>query len=735
MYQCFSLKARYGSTATVGHLAESKGSENLFPIKQRSASHEFISPILPIENIQSPIKIRNSISADSQLNASCSSSDENLSLALGKRYSGKFCYLSGVHADLLPLSFDHNFVSVKTTTMASKHLPPIRELSQSKTLGKGCELKEESQSSENTLTGNPRVMISPDSVQPQIRTENLLSPAEIERQNRLRSRLLLSTISSCDLPDLNTTVTKNSLKPPFLIRAQDGSDTTSPLSSPSTSSHDDDEAKSVSLMSRGQYSSLPPSLRSSSNRNRRKPSKIGVAESTTTSDEVNAVPTMSNRRMPKKKSVSMASLVGSKESDSEDSKNLRASEVDRRLLYGHTTVMSHDSLNIPSALTKSRSLACLAAATMSISHPIMITEARARSFLVGSVGHTSMLGADELEKYFPGKKLRLFVGSWNMNGQTPPAYLADFLLPQNIEFVPDLLVIGTQECMGETKEWEARLQETLGASHVLFHSHSLGTLHLAIFIKRDLIWFCSVPEVDSFSTRPGANFKTKGAVAIAFILFGTSFLFVNCHLTAHQDNVQDRIKDLTKINSMLNLPKSLPIRRRHRNLADNFDVAFWSGDLNFRIDQTREVVIRDIKDGFSVLEFDQLNYLRHEGLIFNGYEEDPIRFLPTYKYDPGTNNFDTSSKQRVPAYTDRILYKSHKSTPITPLHYDIVQGVVTSDHKPVWGMWETLLRPGKDNVPLSGGLFNRDISLEGLKRRSEALKPLTKGKANLLAKM
>jgi phosphatidylinositol-bisphosphatase len=48
-------------------------------------------------------------------------------------------------------------------------------------------------------------------------------------------------------------------------------------------------------------------------------------------------------------------------------------------------------------------------------------------------------------------------------------------------------------------------------------------------------------------------------------------------------------------------------------------------------------------------------------------------------------------------------------------------------------MWETVLRPGKDNVPLSGGLFNRDIYLEGLKRRSEALKPLSKGRLNICA--
>ena len=59
-----------------------------------------------------------------------------------------------------------------------------------------------------------------------------------------------------------------------------------------------------------------------------------------------------------------------------------------------------------------------------------------------------------------------------------------------------------------------------------------------MFLRRDLVWFCSIPEVDSFSTRPGTQFKTKGAVGMAFILFGTSFLFVNSHLTAHEENVR-----------------------------------------------------------------------------------------------------------------------------------------------------------------------------------------------------
>ena len=80
--------------------------------------------------------------------------------------------------------------------------------------------------------------------------------------------------------------------------------------------------------------------------------------------------------------------------------------------------------------------------------------------------------------------------------------------------------------------------------------------------------------------------------------------------------------------------------------------------------------------------------------------------------------------------TDRILYKHQSTTQVNPLHYDSVQDVTTSDHKPVWGIWEVKIRPGKDNVPLSGGLFNREVYLEGLKRRSEALHPPSAGKMN-----
>jgi phosphatidylinositol-bisphosphatase len=96
------------------------------------------------------------------------------------------------------------------------------------------------------------------------------------------------------------------------------------------------------------------------------------------------------------------------------------------------------------------------------------------------------------------------------------------------------------------------------------------------------------------------------------------------------------------------------------------------------------------------------------GSIFREFEEGPITFPPTYKYDPGTQQFDTSHKQRAPAYTDRILFKSKSSShrrdssgsasvvPLECLMYASVPSICTSDHKPVWGLYRSTVRPGID---------------------------------------
>ena len=43
--------------------------------------------------------------------------------------------------------------------------------------------------------------------------------------------------------------------------------------------------------------------------------------------------------------------------------------------------------------------------------------------------------------------------------------------------------------------------------------------------------------------------------------------------------------------------------------------------------------------------------------VFKGFIEGDTNFAPTYKYDLFCNDYDTSEKNRVPAWTDRVLWR------------------------------------------------------------------------------
>lgn len=63
-----------------------------------------------------------------------------------------------------------------------------------------------------------------------------------------------------------------------------------------------------------------------------------------------------------------------------------------------------------------------------------------------------------------------------------------------------------------------------------------------------------------------------------------------------------------------------------------------------------------------------------------------INFAPTYKFDAGTDRYDSSTKQRVPSWTDRILWKRDQG--IRGVNYDSVRSLKTSDHRPVVAQFE-----------------------------------------------
>merc|ERR1712096_392714 len=71
------------------------------------------------------------------------------------------------------------------------------------------------------------------------------------------------------------------------------------------------------------------------------------------------------------------------------------------------------------------------------------------------------------------------------------------------------------------------------------------------------------------------------------------------------------------------------------------------------------------------------------------FQEMPIEFPPTYKYDPGTDTYDSGKKRRVPVWTDRVLWRGEAVTPRT---YDAVPDLKVSDHRPVVAQFDLLVR-------------------------------------------
>ncbi|KAK7487803.1 hypothetical protein BaRGS_00020944, partial [Batillaria attramentaria] len=178
----------------------------------------------------------------------------------------------------------------------------------------------------------------------------------------------------------------------------------------------------------------------------------------------------------------------------------------------------------------------------------------------------------------------------------------------------------------------------------------------------------------------------KGGVSVRLNIGGVNIIIVNCHLAAHQNNVADRIVDF---DSILDTQKFKD--PDVENILDH-DYIFWMGDMNFRLDNmSKQEVMKAIEDQNlrKLLQNDQLNMCREEGLIFAHFREAPIKFPPSYKFDVGTDVYDTGAKQRIPAWCDRILWHRHKTTygkcdlQVSVLQYTSHKRYRSSDHKPV----------------------------------------------------
>ncbi|KAL6758609.1 Endonuclease/exonuclease/phosphatase [Haematococcus lacustris] len=166
-----------------------------------------------------------------------------------------------------------------------------------------------------------------------------------------------------------------------------------------------------------------------------------------------------------------------------------------------------------------------------------------------------------------------------------------------------------------------------------------------------------------------------------------------------------------------------PTMAEHGPGLRDADVLIWMGDFNYRVQAQYEWVV----DCCSRLAFRQLLPLEQcrqemeRRTIFHALAEGPLTFPPTYKFDKNIAHtitaegwvalpYDSSEKRRVPAWTDRILWRgslpwlpsslSHPKDSAAaalmrlrpgPDSYGCCLDVCDSDHKPVYASLELLL--------------------------------------------
>jgi len=294
------------------------------------------------------------------------------------------------------------------------------------------------------------------------------------------------------------------------------------------------------------------------------------------------------------------------------------------------------------------------------------------------------------EAYTDMKQIRVLLGTFNVNGQPPLTGLADWLAVDN--HPPDIYAVGFQELdlskeaflFNETPREDEWLRAVIrglhpGAKYRKVKLVRLVGMMLIVFIQEKHFAYVRAIAADTVGTGLMGKMGNKGGVAIRFELHNSSLCFVNSHLAAHVEEVERRNQDYMDICNRLVFSSSFP----SKTIKDH-ETVFWIGDLNYRLTSDLEMhTVKELleeQDYASLLNYDQFKHQHAARKIFVGYQEGEIQFRPSYKYDPGTDNWDTSEKNRAPAWCDRILWKGEH---VSVKDYRSHPTLRMSDHKPV----------------------------------------------------
>ncbi|KAK4985649.1 hypothetical protein LTR66_008102 [Elasticomyces elasticus] len=335
-------------------------------------------------------------------------------------------------------------------------------------------------------------------------------------------------------------------------------------------------------------------------------------------------------------------------------------------------------------------------------------------------------------KYCNFREVTASVLTWNA-GASKPSHLRadrkdnnffrDYLCSQD---PPDLFVFGFQELVDledkkvtaksffkskkkdsseqehmshQYRAWRDHLTRCLedfmptSQPYTLLHTASMVGLFTCIFIKssqRSRVRHINTAEVKRGMKGLHGN---KGALVLRMVIDDTSVCLTNCHLAAGQTQTVSRNNDIAAILESECLPQSSPtssglfVGGGDGSMILDHEICILNGDLNYRIDSMpRDTVVKAVREGnlTKLLDFDQLLRSRRKnpGFRLRAFNENPITFAPTYKYDVGSDEYDTSEKRRAPAWCDRLLYRGIGRVSMEAYRRHELR---VSDHRPVSG--------------------------------------------------
>lgn len=304
------------------------------------------------------------------------------------------------------------------------------------------------------------------------------------------------------------------------------------------------------------------------------------------------------------------------------------------------------------------------------------------------------------------KDILVFSSTFNVNGcvENDEEILSGWLYPETeLEKKPvyDVVFIGFQEIVELSPgqmvnansmnrlNWINYIKQTLekyspqeGTKYVSLWDGQLGGIALLLFVKELELTNITNVEGSFKKTGLGGVSANKGGVLVSFNYSNTQICLVASHLAAGLSNEVERHHDYRAIAKGLKFSKNRRIR--------DHDIVIWLGDFNYRIGTLNNEQVKTLvkqRDYSNLFEYDQLNKQMAAGELFPFFDEMEIKFPPTYKFDNGTKTYDTSEKQRIPAWTDRILSMS-KGKKIKQLYYNSFQDIIFSDHRPVLAIFK-----------------------------------------------